>query len=281
MGKTVFHITKFKGNTGGLGHHIDRKQTPKNVDKNRTHLNIDLIKPGGTLQEDIQARILKGKTSKRKIRTDAVKYIGIISSGSHDQMKEIENKGDLLNCANDSFEYVAKTFGKENIIRASLHMDEKTPHIHFGIVPITSDGRLSAKVFLDGKSKLREMQTDYSEKMAKYGLERGVSNEKRKHVTTSQYYKYINQNDITAESLLKHENAKDLVAKTIELADNNTGLKHNEIHIQNERRLSEETRERELREKRKKRTIEKDRDIKQELGEKRISREKKDRGFSI
>ena len=35
--------------------------------------------------------------------------------------------------------------GIENVINATVHMDEATPHMHLGIVPVTEDGRLSAK----------------------------------------------------------------------------------------------------------------------------------------
>ena len=40
---------------------------------------------------------------------------------------------------------------KENIVRFTLHMDERTPHIHWVFVPITEDGRLSAKEILSRK----------------------------------------------------------------------------------------------------------------------------------
>lgn len=46
-------------------------------------------------------------------------------------------------------------YGKENLLYATVHMDEITPHMHYGVVPITKDGRLSAKEeeFLDNLQK--------------------------------------------------------------------------------------------------------------------------------
>ena len=36
--------------------------------------------------------------------------------------------------------YLTDFVGKENVISAMVHMDEKTPHMHFLHVPVTSDG---------------------------------------------------------------------------------------------------------------------------------------------
>lgn len=44
-----------------------------------------------------------------------------------------------------------KEYGAENILYVTVHMDEKTPHMHFGVVPITEDGRLSVKEILGNK----------------------------------------------------------------------------------------------------------------------------------
>lgn len=59
------------------------------------------------------------------------------------------------------------------------HLDESNPHIHIGIVPVTSDGRLSAKSLFNPKS-LEQLQTDFHHNVAQfYGLERGQSHAKK------------------------------------------------------------------------------------------------------
>ena len=65
----------------------------------------------------------------------------------------------------------------ENFISAVVHMDEKTPHMHVSFVPITEDGRLSAKEIVGNKKKLTEWQDGFWQHMAeKYpDLERGKS----------------------------------------------------------------------------------------------------------
>ena len=54
--------------------------------------------------------------------------------------------------------------------------------MHLGFVPITSDGRLSAKYWLDGKRKLTELQNEFHEYITHKGfdLERGTSSNETK-----------------------------------------------------------------------------------------------------
>ena len=56
-------------------------------------------------------------------------------------------------------------------------MDEKTPHMHLSFVPLTPDGRLSAKEIVGNKKKLSWWQDKFWEHMVvKYSdLERGES----------------------------------------------------------------------------------------------------------
>ena len=56
-------------------------------------------------------------------------------------------------------------------------MDEKTPHMHLCFVPITADGRLSAKDIVGNKKKLTQWQDEYWAYMVKKypDLERGES----------------------------------------------------------------------------------------------------------
>src|SRR5690554_7908044 len=81
MSFAVLHVTKFAGSgSGGIGAHIDRKHTPKNADPARTELNREIIPPrSSSMKKDIDERIQEGYTSTRKIRTDAVRAVGVRS----------------------------------------------------------------------------------------------------------------------------------------------------------------------------------------------------------
>ncbi len=47
----------------------------------------------------------------------------------------------------DGSDFISERVGKQNILSAVVHMDERTPHMHLCFVPITPDNKLSAKTF--------------------------------------------------------------------------------------------------------------------------------------
>jgi hypothetical protein len=192
----VLHITKFK-ELGGIGAHLDRNYVQHNVDNSRTHLNEELSLYGGIeLNTAIENRIKEGYKKQKAIRHDAVLAVGVMLTGSHEQMKNIENDPKLFNeWKQANYEFACDKFGINNIVRFSVHRDEKTPHIHCVFVPITEEGGLSAKSYMDGKEHLQTYQDDYIKAMKGFGLSRGISKEitQDAHITTSDYYKETNK----------------------------------------------------------------------------------------
>ena len=200
MGFAVYHTSKGKGSGGGLGNHIDRikgkEYTYKNADSDRTHLNVEFVKEykDVSLPNAIKNRIESGYNGKRKIRTDSVKYLTHVLSGSHKEMTEIFKDKDKANqWIQKNYDFACEEFGKDNIVRFSLHLDEKTPHIHVVSVPLTSDGRLSAKEIIGNKKVLEKRQDRYAELMKSFDLKRGISSKhtERKHETAQEYRKRV------------------------------------------------------------------------------------------
>ena len=132
----------------------------------------------------------------------------------------LEN-GRLDEWCSDSIQWLQATFGRENVVAAHLHMDEKTPHIHAAIVPIvTGERRKAKKEQEDGKRKyhkkantvrlcaddLFNRQTliayhdNYARVMAKYGLQRGVRGSEARHTTTTQYYRDIQKKNAALDA---------------------------------------------------------------------------------
>lgn len=82
--------------------------------------------------------------------------------------------------------------GGQNIVCAISHLDEQTPHLVAYVVPMTRDGRLSAREFLGGSAKLRKMQTDFHRQCGQqFGLSRGVEGSKATHQSVSRYYQAL------------------------------------------------------------------------------------------
>jgi hypothetical protein len=120
--------------------------------------------------------------------------------------------------------------GGANIVCAEIHLDETTPHLVAYVVPLTKDGRLSARDFLGGAAKLRKMQTDFHHWCGKpFGLSRGIEGSKATHQKVGQYYQalaaaepVIDRSDLAAAAVgIKTPNYKTLIlgAKTSAIQD--------------------------------------------------------------
>lgn len=206
-------IKKAKGTSDTTqSDHIERKIIPKNADPTRTHLNRVLVEyPDGVHgRDEAIAHRLNTAGIRRKITHDQVRAVRVVLSGTHEDMMNIQEKGELDEWCSDSIQWLQATFGKDNVVAAHLHMDEKTPHIHAAVVPIvTGERRKAKKEQTDGKRKYRKKtnsvrlcaddlfnrQTliayhdNYARVMAKYGLQRGVRGSEARHTSTTQYYR--------------------------------------------------------------------------------------------
>ena len=221
MGFVVLHMEKAHGSDSGTTAHIERFIIPKNADPTRTHLNRKLVAyPDGIKDRSaaIQKRLEEARLT-RKIGNNQVRAIRINVSGTHEDMKRIEEEGRLDKWCADNLKYFADTFGKENIVAAHLHRDEETPHIHVTLVPIVKGERKRRKREEQTKKRYRKKPTDtvrlcaddimtrlrlksyqdtYAVAMAKYGLQRGIDGLKARHKSTQQYY---NETKKLADSL--------------------------------------------------------------------------------
>lgn len=235
----VLHVSKLKTGSGAIGAHIDRKHTPPNASPKLAKENKEycFFPYGESLNKSIERRIQQGYTSKRKIRKDAVKAVGLILTGSHNRMHELVSNGKLGEWIRENKKWVDEKFGKENILRFTLHMDERTPHIHCVFTPITPDGRLHYKHFIDGKQQMKELHTDYAKKMRGFGLLRGeeLTEKKRKFKTVKKWYKQKNK---VLDEVMQENNEWREISKVI--TEDRKKLKADESKLENYDRMKEQ-----------------------------------------
>lgn len=233
----VLHIEKRHSISSGLNRHITRQQfvieggtrvistwVPDNADVEKTAGNKEYISrsaltPDGnsinlTLQQAIDRRIKDAGVKPRKNQNTCLE---MIFSGSHETMSNMSPE-ELNQWAEDTVAWAQKTWGKENVVSAILHVDETTPHIHMIVVPIVSgqsrrtqrkqatpqQSRKRRKNYNIDHNKLRlcanEVYTpgnlyryhdNYAAEVSKnYGLQRGIiamPGSKRKHTTSIEY----------------------------------------------------------------------------------------------
>lgn len=98
------------------------------------------------------------------------------------------------NAENDKFFQDCLKFHENHfghIISAVVHYDETTPHLHVISVPLTKDGRLSARDVIGNKAKMSKTQDAFFEQVGRgYGLERGVhmdGQEKKQHISAQEH----------------------------------------------------------------------------------------------
>ena len=109
---------------------------------------------------------------------------------------------DLMKWANTCMEFVYNDLGytKEQVLHATVHMDEKTPHVHCVVVPLvkkfdkrtnTERYTISKKQYIKDKIHLSELQDKYHKRLTDkgYDLERGIKGSDRKHIKIKDYKK--------------------------------------------------------------------------------------------
>lgn len=84
--------------------------------------------------------------------------------------------------------WLAAKYGHDRIITATMHRDERTPHLSAFVVPLTRDGRLSAKEFIGGPDKMSRDQGSYAEAVKSLGLERGIEGSRATHQRVKTHY---------------------------------------------------------------------------------------------
>ncbi len=112
------------------------------------------------------------------------------------------SKEEILRWANCCMDFVYEDIGykKEQILHSTIHMDEKTPHIHCVVVPLIKkyDKRsdkekwtISKKYYMKDKNYLSTLQDKYHERMVSNGfdLDRGIKNSDNEHIDIKQYKK--------------------------------------------------------------------------------------------
>jgi hypothetical protein len=176
--------------------HNYRQHEVSNADPAPQHPNREYLNHEKTEYWTLaEARIAEVVT--RKVRADQVRAVEVIMTGSPEAFVRGQDgrAADYSKSkwAQDNLNFLKEKFGEKNVVSFTLHQDEKTPHVHAVIVPITPDGRLSAKDTFTRQS-LRELQTDYAQAMASHGMSRGVEHSQAEHQPMRRQYTQEAQN---------------------------------------------------------------------------------------
>lgn len=179
------------GSLGGYQNHVDRKtenHSNKDIEDSKTHLNYDLIghERSKSFHEEFMDYINENRVGSRAVRKDAVIMQDWLISSSQEFFDTL-NENETKRYFETAVEFFAEKFGRENIRFATVHMDEKTPHMHMGIVPL-KDGKLTAKTIFD-RNCLRMIQNELPQAFQKAGfdIQRGEPKSEKVHLHPEEY----------------------------------------------------------------------------------------------
>lgn len=125
-----------------------------------------------------------------KRRKDAVLAVEYVMTASPEWWEKA-SKAQQLEFFNQSSKWLASKYGAQNVFVATIHRDETSPHLSAFVVPLTKDGRLSAKEFIGNRAQMTADQTSFAKAVQHLGLERGVEGSKARHTSISEYYQRV------------------------------------------------------------------------------------------
>ena len=145
------------------------------------------------------------------------------------------SKEEIKEWADTCMEFVYEDLGytKEQILHATVHLDEETPHLHCVVIPLikkldkrtnTERYTISKKAYIKDKIHLSELQDKYHQRLTDkgYDLERGIKGSTAKHQkvrelkkTTRYYEQKVEVLNSKIDEAMKEFNEKQKTTKNI------------------------------------------------------------------
>lgn len=143
------------------------------IDTNRSRYNLHLVQPQGKYRAEADRMITAAHC---RVRKDSVRVVEALVTASPEFFKDKTNR-EIRAYFEYALEFLRSKQDSQTFISAVVHMDEKTPHLHLCFVPLTADGRLSAKEIIGNRKNLVKWQDEFWQHMVKQypELERGES----------------------------------------------------------------------------------------------------------
>ena len=220
----IMRFAKYKGpEIGRIEAHDERTKenyaSNPDVDTNRSKYNFHLIESQGKYRAEAERQIAAVGCRTRK---DSVRVVETLITASPEFFQGMK-KSEVRAYFERALEFISQHQAPNTILSAVVHMDEKTPHMHLCFVPLTEDGRLSAKDILGNRKKLIWWQDEFWKYMVKKypTLERGESASEtgREHIPPRIFKEaaHLNRQRDMLLQLLSEINPLNAKKKTVEI----------------------------------------------------------------
>ena len=215
----ILRFAKYKGpEIGHIEAHNERTKeiyaSNPDVDTSRSSRNFHLVTPQRSYRAEAEKQIAEAGC---RTRSDSVRVVEALVTASPEFFKG-KKCAEVKEYFTYALEFIRAHQNEKTIISAVVHMDEKTPHMHLCFVPLTEDGRLSAKDIVGNKKKLTWWQDEFWKHMVKKypELERGESASEtgRQHIPPRLYKEAIHLNSLKDRIMELLSSANPLNAKS-------------------------------------------------------------------
>jgi hypothetical protein len=184
MPHAIARIAKLKsGNVGASGQHTRRAREVPNANPEITNIRF-IGQPDKSENRNLET-IVRERIGDQTIRKNAVLCVEMLLTASPEYFRPDDpskagyyEPDRLANFQQTVHSWLDNQYG-ERIVRAELHLDETTPHIHAYLVPLDERGKLNCRGLFGGREKLSQFQDSYAEALSPLGLERGIKGTKR------------------------------------------------------------------------------------------------------
>lgn len=227
---------------------IETQHSNERIIPERTHLNESVLFVDGEeipltnsrqILDELDGRLEKaggtrtnkktGKVTKIAVREDAKVVRDLVLQLdpkfsrsceyllTEDGEEKLEEVRELLG---EMIEHYADVYGRKNLLAASLHLDETSPHIHLLVTPIDEEGRVRQESFIESgrgpKSGLAKNDQAMRERLAGagYDVDMKPRGGNRSNMSVDEYSKYA-------------QRIEDLEAREVEVEDRSAQLMKN------------------------------------------------------
>ncbi|MGU9537452.1 MobV family relaxase [Clostridium tepidum] len=226
MSYAIIRNAKYKASQlNNISRHNERKNENygnKDIDINKSNLNYHFKAPKEISYEKEFYRLREENNLKGNLRLKGSKQSNIMCefmiTSDNDFFNNI-GEDETKRFFKTAYDFACKKCDEKNIISATVHMDETTPHMHLTYIPVVKGvkkgvevDKINASEFWKGFNsygKLQDEFYDYVNEMG-FNLERGETKKDRKHLSVEEYKIETKLQELENDISSRKEEVKDL-----------------------------------------------------------------------
>lgn len=214
-GFLMAHVEKFtQGSVNGLSIHIERKTTNHSnpdIDSDRTYLNYDLCDKEGDMNQRLKNRLAEVYCFNRadvKVMADWIVTLP--------KSLEQETMSTQKEFFKSTVDFLNERYGSQNVLSATVHHDETTPHLHYAFIPVVFDEKKQREKVSAKEVLTRKELSSFHQDLDKY---------------LKQQIPHIYQEGILNNQTIGIDDVKIIKKMAKEIAEKETELSQRKEHI--------------------------------------------------